>query len=312
MLKRQSVFTTAVIAALIGSRWAFGQDISDADIRSTIAARASSRTEQLEAPPGDDFVPAARRKPTAGKTILKSRSGKVIRSQTPVEASNAVDSENAPVGTKQRTPSSAKESFEPMVQSSSAQAGGARSRLKTSPSTVFNETEPTLPRTRKANPRLQLTQYEIDEQGETVPTSVAFDGQDGGVTTESVPAPEGAPAPEGIPVPAIDTKMSLEEQIADLKARLDKLDSRNDLIRPDNAAAIPAAPSAQAIPSTVQGSVFADPKGASGSYGNDGLTFNTVELGGNRYPVVSYVKLTTHTSYHRSRDHGWFALFRYA
>jgi hypothetical protein len=39
---------------------------------------------------------------------------------------------------------------------------------------------------------------------------------------------------------------------------------------------------------------------------------NTVELGGNRYPVVSYVKLTTHTSYHRSRDHGWFALFRYA
>jgi hypothetical protein len=139
--------------------------------------------------------------PTAGKTkYLKSKSRSVAAETLNRRVGSAGTS-----STGRRSSDSVEDDSAPTSQTTSRRSKSSTASDNLVPLTGVGsgDTAPRAPR-QKVTPKLQLTQYEIDDQGEMVPTSAVV--EDPGIS-------DGAPAPEGISVPEVvpknDTTMTL-------------------------------------------------------------------------------------------------------
>jgi phosphate-selective porin OprO/OprP len=250
MSKRISVFVTVALASLLSSGQAFAQAGPDDETAPSTTTNRSSRTIRAEAT--EDGMPEkpVRRRLFGSNTATKSGNKPTSNSKAvkPAPAETQAEVLSGPglitvsPETNRRTGTAAKATISDATETVGRRSGrpAASEPLSSAPFNIAETDGAEVQRPQPGNELYQLTQYQVDEQGDVIPGG-------GG--------------------------MSLEEQLADLRARLDRLDTPLKDPNPSDPIAPIPPPAAAAIPSTVQGSVFADPKGASGSYGNDGLTF---------------------------------------
>ena len=254
MSRKSGVFFAVLVFALYSGHKAFSQADFDDEPAPSRTPRAAVRTTNVRQPQGSQTDPESEAGTSSPRQAASRASGSSKGVQNPRRVapdyySNGLDRSVKVIPAEDEIP--ADDAWEPTAAAESARSRRGREMEQPQRRTTINRGELAAPRSRNSRGPYQQVQFEEDP------------GQ-GGVAQSAPPQTFATAFENDAPDGPAETA-SLEEQLAELRARVDELSK-----------AAPAPEPTVAMPSTVPGSVFGpDNISASGKFISDGLTFTS-------------------------------------